>query len=210
MTAEIREACAGLPNVQYIEFKTYVSEDAENVRAHLFESLYTRAEIGRARRIVKGVESQWTPALKEIGERFLELKTGVRLSRAKASYLKVLTGIGGIHYEWHIFGKQKAMILEVALHLETTDRKINRLWIDKLLPYKADLEKLLGEKANFGSWSKLGTQREHRWRKISVGRKFDREIPERIKKWATHTMVKMYEFFAPKLKTHAREIVSEY
>ena len=39
MTAEIREACAGLPNVQYVEFKTYVREDAENIHAHLFEPI---------------------------------------------------------------------------------------------------------------------------------------------------------------------------
>lgn len=42
MTGEIREASDTFPNVQYVEFKTYVSEDAESVRAHLFEPIYKR------------------------------------------------------------------------------------------------------------------------------------------------------------------------
>lgn len=50
MTSEIKEACVGLPNVHYIEFKTYVREDAENVRAHLFEPLYSTRQVSEERK----------------------------------------------------------------------------------------------------------------------------------------------------------------
>jgi len=45
MTDEIREACAQFSNVRYVEFKTFVREDDENVHAHLFEPLYIPSKI---------------------------------------------------------------------------------------------------------------------------------------------------------------------
>ena len=158
-------------------------------------------DIGKERRRAKGVESKWTPALKEIGEMFRELKPDVPLSRPRATHLKILTGLGGIHYEWHIFGKRKAKNLEVALHFETDDKGTNKRCVEILLPFKEDLEKLLGEEVYFGSWSKRAAYAEHRWSKVSVQRKLGKEVTVKMKKWAAEAMVKMYEFLTPKIDT---------
>jgi hypothetical protein len=42
LNEEVREACQSLRyETQFVEFKTFVREDAENVHAHLFEPIYT-------------------------------------------------------------------------------------------------------------------------------------------------------------------------
>jgi len=71
MTSEIEEACVGLPNVHYIEFKTYVREDAENVRAHLFEPLYSTRRVSEQRKRVE-VGKRPLPEHRKSWEKMLE------------------------------------------------------------------------------------------------------------------------------------------
>ena len=155
-------------------------------------------EIGKERRKAKGMESEWTSALEEIGEEFQKLKPAIILGRPRGTYRKILTGFGGIHFEWHIFGKQEAKYLEVALHVETTDRDTNQSWIDGLLPFREELEKLFKEEVHFGAWSEKS--RGGRWRKISIKRKFGKKLNDKTKAWAVESMAKLYEFLTPRLK----------
>lgn len=51
LSEEVKEACESLKYpIQFVEFKTFVREDAENVRAHLFEPISTSRVISEKRR----------------------------------------------------------------------------------------------------------------------------------------------------------------
>lgn len=152
-------------------------------------------EIGRERRKFTGRESKWVPILREIGERFLELRPGVRLGRPASNHLKIPSDYRDIHYEWLIFGGD-IKELDVALHFERKDED-NRKLVEELSTHKEELEKILGEKVHFGSWS---YDRDTKWAKISVRRKFGTEMDDKTKKWASETMLKMYESLTPKLE----------
>jgi hypothetical protein len=158
-------------------------------------------DIGKERRRVKGIESEWTPALEEIRRKFLELKPQMHVNRPKATFMTIPTDFVQIHFEWHIYGR-KVQNLEIALHFERDDKENNKKWVQRLLPFKEELEKLLGEQIHFGSWSKREGA-EHRWTKISVKREFQKEISDELKNWAVESMAKMCDFLTPKLESVA-------
>jgi len=152
-------------------------------------------EIGKLRRKSKG-ESLWRTDLKEIGEKFLVLKPGTRLSRPGRYHIQIPTAYRGIHFEWLVFGRGKTKKLDVTLHIETRDVEMNKKIIEDLLPYKEELERAIGEEVHFGSWS---YDRETRWSKIAVMREFGENMDEAVKNWAAETMVKMYDILYPNL-----------
>ena len=169
--------------------------DFDLIAGHEFQ------RIGRDRRKSKGEESKWTPMLEEIGKIFRELKPEVVYGRSRATYLPIPIGLSHIHFEWNIYGR-KQKNLDVALHFENEEKDINEDWIRKLLPCKKELEKRLGEKVHFGSWSHVG--RAHRWNKISVSRKVGHEIDDKTRRWAAKTMETMYEILTPEIEKRAR------
>jgi hypothetical protein len=58
--AGVVEACEGLKaSPEILEFKTFVREDAENVQAHLFESLIELAETQKDSRMVRAAKKAW-------------------------------------------------------------------------------------------------------------------------------------------------------
>jgi len=195
---KVKEACDGLKvEPAVVEFKTFVREDDPNVHAHLFEPI---PAVGFDVIASPGHETKWTPILVDIGNRFRKLKPEVAYSQARATYLPIPTGVSHIHYEWNIYGR-KQKVLDVALHFETGDKATNEKWVTRLLPCKEELEKRLGEKVHFGSWSRV--EGSHRWNKISVSRKIDHEIDDRTKTWAAETMAVMYEVLTPRIKSNA-------
>ena len=144
-------------------------------------------------------ESIWKSDLKDIGDIFTSLRPGVRISRPARRYRTIPTGESRIHFEWVFLGNGTSSKLDVALHLEKKDEEVNKEILSKLLPFKPELDNIMGEDVHFGAWSSRDSMRMRKCRKISIWREFGESMDEEFKNWAAETMVKMYEFLNPKL-----------
>lgn len=104
ITDVMKEACIGLPNVQFREFETFVREDAGNIRAYLFEPLDLAEE-----------------PQKEIGEGVKEKIKAIKDENVKSLFKQALTQlkenkctIKPIHGRWlsvRFRGKKRFMYL---------------------------------------------------------------------------------------------------
>jgi len=160
MTGEIREACAGLPNVQYMEFKTFVSEDAEDVRAHMFEPLFAHKRVPESREKERK-ERKYPPHRLDWEKRLEWVDEKTRLITEKLMERipelgKVTEQIHGRNYCYY---KRKPSTKSIFVALILTKKKLNVRIRTDLTTFK-DPKKRVKEKVYKGWFFKTGQERE--------------------------------------------------
>jgi hypothetical protein len=125
----------------------------------------------------------WT----EVLGRFKEARPGVTDKGATTrSYLQLPIGSAGSHLEWAVHGQNQASKwLEVALHLEHSDRQTNLSALSWLRDRKEELERLVGEPLDLEEWGS-------RWARAYARRRGREQDPE-LRGWAVQTMVRVYD-----------------
>jgi CBS domain-containing protein len=125
----------------------------------------------------------WTDVL----GRFKEQRPGVTDKEPTTrSYLQVPVGSTQAHLEWAVHGQtQASRWLEVALHMEHSDKEANLRALNWLEVRKERLEDLVGEPLKFEEWGS-------RWARV-YARRGGREQDAALRDWAVETMVRFYD-----------------
>lgn len=138
------------------------------------------AQLGRSARIH---HEFWADVL----GRFKEQRPGVTDKEPTArSYLQLPVGAGGAHLEWAVHGQSQASRwLEVALHLEHSDKEANLRALNWLRVRKEELESVVGGPLEFEEWG-------IRWARV-YARRNGREQDAELRDWAVQTMVRFHD-----------------
>jgi hypothetical protein len=188
-----------LADTEVVEFRTFAREDAENVRAHLFQPISKESK-----KINNGnYPSQPSKYSVERGQQYLQfyqelatrLKEKVPKAVAKPNtkyYCYIPTGLGGVHFEWTFWGNPRSKF-GVELHFETSQKELNLKRIKECEKQKAEIEKATGEQVYFlEDW---GTK----WSRLYLEKK-EGAMTEDLKKWAVDKMALLYELLLPKIE----------
>jgi len=164
-TDEIREAVRALRyETNIVEFKTYARENAENVRAHVFNSLYdegiyaTKATGGQKTRREEGEGDAERHRLRlEFWTKLVEkskTKTALfsKIKPSKNHWLQTGAGKGGLSYVYTILGHAAG----VELYIDTSNQSRNKNIFDELLGKKAEIESTFGSHLD---WQRLNNKR---------------------------------------------------
>lgn len=104
-----------------------------------------------------------------------------------------ISGLSGIHFEWAFHGRPRSSF-GVELHFEKVNKARNVLLVESILPYKEQLEDIIGQPLIIQKdWGK-------QWSRIYF-EKQEGKMTEELKEWAIETMVQMYKFLFPILET---------
>jgi hypothetical protein len=107
------------------------------------------------------------------------------------SYYQILSGIGGIHFEWGFHGRPRSSF-GVELHFERGNKAFNMKTIERMEPLKTEIEKQTGESVVFQKeWGKA-------WSRIYI-EKGEGKMTDDLKKWAVEKMEIFYKILKPEL-----------
>jgi hypothetical protein len=185
-----------------IEFKIFEREGV-GIKVHAVEFEPISEQIPETKSIlpITGA-SQPSKSTQERGQRYLSfyqelasrLKEKVPSAIAEPkplAYCKIQSAIGGVHFEW-LFGGNPRTRLGVELHFART-RAANLELIKEFEKYKADIEKVTGEKVVF----------QENWKSLSSRLYLEKKegtMTEELKIWAVEKMALLYNLLQPKLE----------
>ncbi|MFH0849090.1 MAG: DUF4268 domain-containing protein, partial [archaeon] len=107
------------------------------------------------------------------------------------SYLKIPTGIGGIHFEWGFHGQPRSSF-GVELHFERANTDENKTLLKQMEPLKDQIEKETGENVIFQeNWGRV-------WSRLYLEKKEGR-MTDDLKIWAVDKMTLLYKLLQPTL-----------
>ena len=171
---KVRNTLSKIANTDIVEFKTYVREDAENVRAHVFEPLYSEKTGDLAKGgtlgggiIVSGDKRNkqrhidrldfWTKLLERS-----KSKTNLfsRRKPGKDHWLGIGAGKSGLGYNYIILANQAG----IDLYIGTEDPGKNKKIFDELHSKKAVIESDFGDQLD---WQRLSNKKACRVWKLT-------------------------------------------
>jgi len=109
------------------------------------------------------------------------------------NYMQILTGIGGVHFEWRQHRHGDERVLDVAIDFETGDKKRNQEYCDSLKRRADVLTKVVGESLVFEP------DRGPKWA-YACARRNCEPWSDEIAKWAAEKMVALMGCVEPLLQ----------
>jgi len=170
-------------------------DDEINDFFSLFEPSETYKDFISPKKIKTAPDKYWE-IFDELINKFKEAKPGSTFrSSSRDAWLALPVGTTGIHLEWNFSGKEPYKKLNISIHLENDNYRVNHEVFDFFNNQKDKLQELFNQELLFeknwlrnGEWSRIFILKD-----VETLDNFMKN--NKLKDWAFKNMIKFYDFY---------------